>query len=81
MFLGLDNVRDFSLISTEFEMIGHTNPTRQRGFRKPLACGIAAEPSLARRVSIRDGRRHLLRNRTEPPDGGDQRELLLLRVL
>ena len=24
---------DFSLISTELEMIGHTNPTRERGFR------------------------------------------------
>ena len=28
-------VGDFSLISTELEMIRHSNPTRQRGFREP----------------------------------------------
>ena len=29
------NKGEFSLISTELEMTGHTNPTRQRGFREP----------------------------------------------
>ena len=34
-FVGGDSLRDFSLISTELEMIRHSNPTRQRGFRVP----------------------------------------------
>src|SRR5271157_3683010 len=43
--------RDFSLISTEFEMTGHTNPTRQRGtnFLRKMEQGGAA--GLATRAS------------------------------